>query len=153
MSRATFTVLDFSGEKSPASIPAGPITALSIAGFLTEFGQMRAAIDGITLGAIHKEMWVGDDTVLTNVLPTNAFAQRELKWLVRYRGNTSQKIFTLELPTADPTGRLIAGTDRMDLTETAAAAFVTRFNSFTRSPEDPNEAVTLMEVILVGRNI
>ena len=153
MPYSTFTLLDFSGEKSAVTINNGAITSVSLPGFLTEFGQMRTAIDDITAGTLHKEAWVGDNTVLSNTRPANVFAQRELKWLVRYQGNTSQKVFTLELPTADPTGRLVAGTDLADIANAEVAAFITRFNSFARTPDDDTETVTFLEMRLVGRNI
>lgn len=148
-----FTLLDASGEKSNTTVYNGAITPASLAGFLTEFGQLRDAIDAITLGTIHKEAWVGDSTVLSQTLPTNQFAQRELKWLVRYRGNTSNKIFTLTIPTADPTGRLVAGTDRADLTNAQIANFVTEFQGFARTPDSDTETVTVLDITLVGRNI
>lgn len=148
-----FTLLDASGEKSNTTIYNGAITPTSLAGFLTEFGQLRDAIDDITLGVIHKEAWIGDNTLLSQVLPTNAFAQREIKWLVRYRGNTSKKIFTLTIPTADPTGRLVPGTDRADLTNPQMQTFVSRFEGFARTPDSDQETVTVMDITLVGRNI
>ena len=148
-----FSQLDYSNESSSTKIFNGAITAVSIAGFITEFGQMRAAIEGISLGTMAKEQWVGDNTVISNVPPTNVFAQREFKWKVNYVGDTSQKEFFLTIPCADPTGRLIPGTDLMDLTETAAAAFVTRFNSFARTPDSDTETVTITTIQLVGRNL
>lgn len=150
---SVFTQLDFSGEKSLTRIYNGAITAVSIAGFLTEFGQMKDAINAITLGTMAQEMWVGDNTDLSNVLPTNVFAQRELKWLVVYEDDTSKNVYTLTLPCADPTGRLIAGTDLADLAQTEVAAFVTRFESFARSPESDVNTVTVLRIQLVGRNI
>lgn len=149
----TFTFLDYSGEKSTVQFYNGAITAVSLAGYLTNFGALRTAIDGITLGTIHKEKWVGDDTLLSNANPTNAFAQRELKWLVRYRGNSSQKVYTLEIPTADPTGRLLPDSDFADLDETATAAFVSAFETIARAPDDDNENVTVLSIQLVGRNL
>lgn len=150
---SVFTQLDYSGEKSLTRIYNGAITAVSIAGFLTEFGQMKDAINAITLGTMAQEMWVGDNTDLSNVLPTNVFAQRELKWLVVYEDDTSKNVYTLTLPCADPTGRLIAGTDLADLAQTEVAAFVTRFESFARSPESDVNTVTVLRIQLVGRNI
>ncbi|MFQ3647752.1 MAG: hypothetical protein SNJ80_12550 [Anaerolinea sp.] len=148
-----FTLLDASNEKSNVTIYNGAITATSLPGFLTQFGAVRSAIDAITLGTIHKEAWIGDSTVLSQTLPTNAFAQRELKWLVRYRGNTSNKIFTLTIPTADPAGRLVAGTDRADLTNPQIQTFITEFQNFARTPDDDTETVTVLDITLVGRNI
>jgi len=101
---SVFTLLDNSDEKSNVTIYHGAITPTSLAGFLTQFGAVRAAIDAITLGTMHKEMWVGDNTILSQVRPTSEFAQREVKWLVRYRGNTSNKVYTLTIPTANQGG-------------------------------------------------
>lgn len=148
-----FTILDASGEKSNVTIYNGPITAANLPGFLTSFGAMRNAISAITLGTMHKEVWVGDSTILSQTLPTNQFAQRELKWLVRYKGNTSNKIFTLTIPTADPQGRLIGGTDRADLTNAQIQSFVNQFESFARTPDSDTENVTVLDIVLVGRNI
>lgn len=150
---STFTLLDYSDEKSTVTIHNGAITSVSIAGFLTNFGALRDAIDDITLGTLQKEKWVGDDEVLSNVLPTNVFAQRELKALVIYEGNTSQKKFSIEIPTFDPTGRMIAGTDLIDLTNTEVAAFVTAFETIARTPDSDTETVNVLEMRLVGRNV
>jgi hypothetical protein len=148
-----YTLLDYSGEKSAVRLYNGAVTAVSIGGFLTAFGDLRDAIGDITLGTIHQEQWVGDLTLLSNDLPTNPFAQRELKWLVRYHGDTSNKRFTMEIPTADPTGRLIPGTDLADLTQTEVAAFVTAFEAQARTPDSDTETVTVDEIVLVGRNL
>ena len=145
--------LDYSNERSTVRIKNGAVTAVSIGGFLTAVGTMRTALEGITLGTISKEKWIGDDTLISNELPANAFAQREFKWLVRYHGNTSQDKMTLTIPTADYTNRLIPGTDRADLTDAGIAAFVTAFEAFARSDRDDTETVTVDEIVVVGRNL
>jgi len=150
---SVFSFRDFSRELSNVRMYNGAITAVSIGGFLTAFGGMRTALEAITLGVAAQEQWIGDLTVLSAAAPTNVFAQRELKWLVRYHGNTSNKKFTMEIPTADPTGRLVTGTDLADLTETSMAAFVTAFEAFARTPDDDTETVSVDEVVLVGRNL
>lgn len=150
--KSNFTFLDYSNEKSVVSMYNGEITALTIAGFLTAFGGMRTVLEGITLGVVHQESWVGDQTLLSNDPPTNVFAQRELKWLVTYRGDTSNKIFNLTIPTADPTGRLVAGTDLANLANTEMAAFVTAFEAFAKTPDDDSEGVEVLEIRLIGRN-
>lgn len=153
MPTSSFTFLDYSGEKSTFTVHNDAITSVSLPGFLTQFGALRNAADAITLGTLHKEQWVGDNTILSNVRPTSAFAQRELKWLIRYQGNTTQKVFTVELPTADPTGRLQPNSDQANLTEASMAAFVTAFQDLVSSPDDPAENVTVLSIHLVGRNI
>src|SRR4026209_1825804 len=113
----TFTILDYSEEKSPTRFSFGGVTALNIAGFLTQFGNLRTAVQGIIKGVIQKEKWVGDDNVLSNVPPSDDTAQVELKWLVSYEGATTKKKYRYEIATPD-TSKLIPGTDQADLTDT-----------------------------------
>ena len=148
-----FTMLDYSNEKSRVEVYNGAITAASIAGFLTNFGALRTAIEGITRGVVQQEAWVGDRTVISNTPPTDENAQRELKWLVVYSGATSHKLFQVAIPTADPTGRLVPGTDLADLTDTEMAAFVTAFETLARTPDSDTETVNVEQIRLVGRNI
>lgn len=148
-----FTLLDYSNEKANTTIYNGAITAVSLPGFLTELGNMRSSIDAITRGTLQKESWTGDVTVLSQIPPTDEDAHRETKWLVRYRGNTSQKIFTLTIPTADPNGKLLPQSDKANLTIEPFLTFVTRFNAFARTPDSDLENVTILDVTYVGRNL
>jgi len=151
--KAIFQLLDYSNEKTTSTVYVGPITAGTIAGFLTAFGTLRTAIEAITLGVVSKESWVGDDTVLSNTPPTDAEAQREKKWLVRYTGDTTDKIYTLEIGTAELGGsHLQPMSDMADLTETDMAAFVTAFEAIARTPDDDTETVTVQSIQFVGRN-
>lgn len=150
---AQFTMLDYSNEKSSLQIYVGDITAVSLPGFLTDFGALRTAIEGITLGKVQQEAWIGDRTVLDNVPPTDPNAQREVKWLVRYIGDTSGKLYSVEIATAELAGgHLLAGSDFADLAETDMAAFVTAFEDIARTPDDDTETVTVQSIQFVGRN-
>lgn len=149
---STFSLRDYDKEIGTVTVHNGPITALTIAGFLTAFGALRTAIDGITGGVVAKEQWVGDVTTLSNDIPTDESVQRESKWLVTYEGNTSHKVFQNEVPTADPTGRLLTNTNIADLADTDIAAFVTAFEALVKSPDDDTEGVTVLEIKYVSRN-
>lgn len=81
-----FTVQDYSEEVSQFRFNFGAITAVSLPGFLTNFGALRGALENIILGTVQKEYWVGDSTVLDNTPPSNPGAQIELKFLVVYEG-------------------------------------------------------------------
>lgn len=150
-----FTLLDHSMEKSNVQFYAGDITAVSLPGFLTEFGALRTAIENITIGTMHKEEWVGDRTVLSQTQPASAFAQRENKFLVVYRGDTSLKLFSLEIPTPDLAlaGLFPTAGDKVDLAQAQIAAFVTAFEQIARSPDSDLETVTVQEIRYVGRNL
>lgn len=148
-------IRDFSDETSTTQVFTGAITAVSIAGYLTALGNYRTAVEGITLGVVSHEKIVMDTTIISAARPVSAFAQRELKWLVRYHGNTSNKKFQLEIPTPDLSDAdiLVPGTDVADLTFPAMATWVTNFEGFARSPDSDTENVTVDEVVLVGRNL
>lgn len=147
----TFTIQDYSEEKSTFRFNFGAITAVSLPGFLTNFGALRAALGNIILGTIQKEAWVGDSTVLNNTPPASPNAQVELKFLVTYEGDTTKKKFRHEIPTPD-TSKVIAGTDIVDLTDPEVAAYVTAFETIGRSPDNDQETVTVLDMRLVGRN-
>lgn len=153
MAHSIFTLRDYSTETTSVRIYNGDITAISIAGFLTDFGDIRTALEGITLGVMAKEQWVGDLTDLSALSPVNVFAQRELKWLVRYHDTVTQEKATLEIGTADPTGVMLPNSDFADLSVNPMLAFVTEFQSFARHPESATNAVVIDSIQLVGRNI
>lgn len=146
-----FTILDYSEEKRSFKFNFGAITAVSIAGFLTQFGNLRTALTNFVLGTVQSEQWVGDRSVLSNVPPASSNAQGELKALISYEGDTTKKKYRMEVPTPD-TQWLIAGTDKFDLTETEPAALVTALEAIGRTPDDDLETITVLDITLVGRN-
>lgn len=155
MSQSQFTLKDWSNENSTASFYSGDITAASLPGFLTQFGALRSAIEGITLGTMHKERWIGDDTLLSNDLPASGEAQREKKWLVTYRGVVNDRLYTLEIPTADlgQANILLPGSDRADPDHPSITAFVSAFEAIGRSPDSATENIEVVSLTFVGRNL
>lgn len=149
---AGVTILDYSEETSSTTINVGAITALSIGGFLAQFGNWKTAVQDIILGVISKDRWVGDATDITNTPPASPNAQVELKWLVTYEGNTSKKKFRHEIATPDP-AKVIPGTDKADITDPDIAAYITAFEVLARSPDSDLEMVNVLDINLVGRNV
>jgi len=147
------TYLDNTGEKSPVRVYNGPITNLTIAGYVTAYGALEAAIAGITLGTLAQRA-VNTSTVTVSQTPAaDTSAQRERKWLVTYQGDTSLKLFRLELPCADlADGHLIPNTDKADMENAEIAAFVAAFEAIGRSPDSETETVTVLSIRHVGRN-
>lgn len=162
--RGSFTMLDYSSEKSTLQYYTGEITAVSLPDTLTEVGALRTAIEGITLGVVAKESLSVFDTLLSNTPPTNELAQVESAWLVQFEDNLPffddpvnaipnegyQKLFTMTIGTADIVGRLVAGTDQANLANTQIAAFITAFEAIARSPYGGTVNVT--KITFVGRN-
>jgi hypothetical protein len=153
------TLTDYSGESSPLKVYNGAVTAASVAGYLTDLGTFRTATDNLTLGTIEREQWVGDNTLISNILPTDPDAQRERKGLVTYVGNTTSKLYTLTIPTIrtkaldGTTSLLTPGTDLFDLSAGLVAAWVAEFEGLARTPDNDTETVTVQSIRLVGRNI
>lgn len=162
----SFSMLDYSREKSSFSIITGDVTATSLPGLLTEVGQLRSAIEGITLGVVSDEALRAFNTNLSNTPPASPLAQIESAWLVTYEDVTAffddpinaipnegyGKLFTLTIPTADiaAAGRLAPNSDEAVLTEAGMAAFITAFEQTARTPYGGEANV--VSVKFVGRN-
>lgn len=151
---STFTFRDISNETSSLTVYNDAITAASIPGFLTQFGALKSALDAVSLCVMAKEKWVGDDTLLSNALPTDEYAERERGLRIFYEGQTSMKTFFVTVPGPDMSVLTrIGNTDMVELADGGAmAALVTAFEALVSSPDDPAENVTVIRAELVGRN-
>lgn len=153
MARANIQFVDASNEKSTAGVTSTALTSANFDAQQTAFSALRTAMQALSLGDISQY----SIATLVNpafTVPTNPFAQRELKWLVTYTGDTSGKTFQIEIPAADlGNDHLIPGTDQADTTDADWTAFITAFEAFAKSPDDATEAVTFVNARLVGRNI
>lgn len=147
-----FTLLDFSDETSTVSMQGVTLTAANFDAQATLFNAVNSALFNLTLGVEHKHQR-SIVTIGSSTPPTDPYAQRELKWLMTYSGNTSGKEFQIEIPTPDLTDNLVPGTDLADLSSTDWAAFVTAFEAYAKSPDNGTEAVTVQSARLVGRNL
>lgn len=147
----SFTFKDYSRELSSMSFHFDAVTAVSIAGFLTAYGAFRTATQALSLGALVADSWTGDRTKYSAVPPSDVNAQRERKFQFTYEDDTTLTPYQIEIPVAEFTGRLIADTDLVDLTETDVAAWITAFEALCQSPE--NNEITVIEGRAVGRNL
>jgi hypothetical protein len=146
---AEFEILDYSESRSSFSFSVGAITAVSLPGFLTNLGALRTALGNIVKGTISRERWVGDETVLSNIPPSDPDAQRELAWRVQYIGDFDGYYdFTIACP---DTSLLRAGTDFADKSSPAMAAFITAIEAIARTPLDDEEQIIVTDIYLVGR--
>ena len=148
-----FEILDYSESKSSFAFSFGAITALSLPGFLTNFGVLRTALKNIIVGTVSRERWIGDETVLSNVPPSDPNATRELKWLVDYETNGGDyHPWSVTIACPD-TSLLGANSDWADYSDPSIAAFITAFESLVKSPLDPVSTVTVTRMQIVGRNL
>lgn len=149
--RLGFRLRDYSRETSGFSLATGEVTAVSLPDLLTEVGNLRTAIDGITDGIISDESLSVFNTNLSNATPTDVNSQREHVWIVTYEDNLPffddpvnaipnegfGRLFTMTVPTADPdgaVGRMQTNSDLANLADPGMAAFVAAFEETARSP-------------------
>jgi hypothetical protein len=154
MARWTYQVMDESRERSAVSGTSAVGSAANYDAQLAAFSTLRTEINSLILGSPQKYSYTPLEFVIGDPPPADPFAQREWKWLVTYIGAVSGKRFQIEIPTADPSnGHKVAGSDLADLTNADWVAFITAFEAFAKSPDNPAEAVTVESARLVGRNL
>jgi len=147
-----FQITDYSNEKSNFGVNSTVLTAGNFAAQQTLAAALAGAIADLTIGELTKQIALVP-VLDTPAIATDPYAQRELKWLVRYQGDSSGKMFSIEIAAPDITGNVVPNTDVADITSTDWAAFVTAFEAYAKSPDDVAETVTVVDARIVGRNI
>ena len=156
--KASITYGDATEETTTHEVFIGPITALTIAGFLTEFGAYQTATDAITLGTRRRQSWTGDLTTVSNAWPTDPAAQREAKLRVTYQDATTEEQFDLTIGTVDFSvlNFVPGGGDAVIFSGAGASTeitdWVTAFEAMAKSPRNSANAVTVMGMRFVGVN-
>lgn len=150
-SKVQLLYMDYSYEESPVTLPGVDFTAGNI---VTQFGLIDDfvdAINGVTLGTLVKDTRTAAVAEFTKTRPASPFAQREMKWLVRYTDDvTPNGDGTFEIPTPD-LALLDAGGEFMDLTTAGGLALIAAVEAYGRSRL--GNAITLVSAEYVGRNI
>lgn len=143
---------DYDSERSTVQFDGVTITA---ANFDAQYAALTSLIDAmaaITLGVKVKQTFGNEYQILANDTPAaDVNAQREHKWLVRYRDAVALKDYRMEIPCPDLT--LLDANNRgyADLDDADIAAFVSAFEAYQRS--EGGNAVTVLSIQHVGRNI
>lgn len=159
---ATFTIEDYSREKSGMSLNIGPLTAANFTAVRDAIDDLKAVMDNIALGEIRRTN-INEVFAESVAAVTDQNAQRERKWLVTYRDNTQYldvgntinntgfgQVYNVEVPTAKLS--LLAGnSDELSLTATGVAAWVTAFEAVQNSPTGGNE-IEVLTIKHVGRS-
>jgi len=153
--RVGYTLIDHSNEKTRHNIELQAITSANLDTVLTNIGAYQTALGGIVLGTVSVQDVHAVVNNISSTIPANSFAQRELKLLIRYAGDTTGDVFTLTIGTPDLANLTIAsGSDFVTLADGGIMAdWVTAFEAIARSPDDDTETVTVLSAQVVGRNI
>lgn len=135
MSEFTLTIRDSSDETSASEWYAGDLTAASLAGALSQWGELRDAIQAVITGVEAKDQW-GDSTVLSDTVPTAAECQRGIKWNVLLKDNVTGIRSTRKIPTANLSLLPLVGGKRqedLDLTAGVGLTLKQKIEQFARS--------------------
>jgi len=152
LAQNTFSITDYSSENSNFGFQSSVLTAGNIVAQKALLVTLHDATEDLTIGHISKQQ-IADVLVDDFSVPSDPFAQRELKWLVTYQSVTSGKKWSLEIPAPSLTDNLVPGTDTADLNSDDWSAWVTAFVAVAKAPDDLTDAVIVLGARLVGRNI
>jgi hypothetical protein len=128
--------IDSSNEASKTDFNIGDLTAISLAGALTQMGALRTAIEGVVLGTVSVSRW-GDSDILSSTRPTDPLCQRGVKWSVLMEDSVTHTKFTNKIPTADLSLLPLVGgvrSEDLDLTAGAGLALKTAIDALAKSP-------------------
>lgn len=154
--KLSFTFEDYDGERSTIRLNGSQYNVMTFPATLTSNNNLKEALIKLSLGAFRGTVYSPFSTITDNPRPTDLNAQRERKWVVRYRDNVNMKIGTAEIPCArlyDDTNQpyLLAGTNVADMSHPDFVELKAAFEGAVRSVDD--HAVTVLDVTLVGRNL
>lgn len=164
--QVTIGLLDYSNERSTTSVRVGAVTAVSIAGLLSDIADYVTALDAITLGTLTFDSLQAYRTPRGTALPGDVNAQRERAWRVHYVDTLPffddpvnaipnagyGQSFHFDIPTANfgLADVFPLNTDEADLTQTQIAAYVTALEAMARSPYGGTINVT--RIVGVGKS-
>lgn len=145
--------LDGHSKVQSTRMYAGNITAVTIAGFLSDFGTLQNALDAVTLGVRSAQTW-GEESQLSNTPPSDDNASVATEILVRYRGATTQKPYSFRIPTADYAAFNYAPAPNADSiligdgATAATTALIAAMEALLKTPDDNTEGI-----VVTGMNI
>jgi len=145
-SRYTITYLDRDNESTTVSVHG---TALNAGNFTTQAGlatALKDAIQDVSLLVVSKDALIASETSYSPALPTNMYAQRGIKLLVRGRDTNGNSV-TFSIPGPDLAQADLMVGENVDLTSTNGAALVNAIEAFVKSND--GEAITVQEIVYI----
>lgn len=136
------------GETSTVSFPSADINETNYVAQAAAADALRTAMEAIMIGGIDQRQlvaWVED----TAVAPTDPFAQREIKWIVKYHETASGAKHDLEIPCADLAYLDPNANDKILMTDADVVAFISAFEGFVK--REGTLDVEVDEILFVGR--
>lgn len=150
-SSGSVSFLDYSNERSTVKFRIDQVIAGNYTAQATAVSNLQTALGGITLGNIASRILTAEETFISRTPPTNSFAQRESKWLVRSEDTVTHEIIRHEIPTADQ-NLLTSQSDLITVFPTGVLAnFKTAWEAVVVSKA--GNPVTLVSLEFVGKRL
>ena len=142
----TLTAKDRDNEAATLSLRGVTMNAGNIVAQIALIAALRAAIEDVSLLVTSDEKVVAVDNSYTITLPTDPYAERGIKWLVRGRDSFGNpQSFHISGANLGLAG--IRDGENMDLASTEGAALVDAINAFWVS--NAGNAVTVTEIVYI----
>jgi len=145
-SKLNLTYVDRDNEASTISVHSTTLTAGNFAAQEALGDALVTAVADVTLMVLTKDSRIAIEEKFTPSLPTSAYAQRGIKWLVRC-GDVNGNPVTFHIPGANLGLAGILSGENMDLTSTEGAALVDAIEGYVKSND--GEAVTVVEIVYI----
>jgi hypothetical protein len=135
-------LIDYSNEIDDATIYTASPTA-------QERTDYRTALEALILGVVVEQVQIDETSVYTGSTtpPADQFAQKEIRWLVRYTDDVTSDRYRLYIPTADAAILNQPNSDFLNLTLEPVLSFVNEFESIARSENGNTVTVNSIELV------
>lgn len=147
--------LDRAKQKSSVNFETYAINAGNLAGALTQFSDLRDALEPFTLGNMSSYEIVQDRVFVSNGAAASTVARRELKMLLTYEDSVSHALYQHEIPCPELTNAALwvdSGKRTFAITTTDEwIALKAAFEALVKSPEGNTPILQSGEI--VGRNL
>ena len=100
-SEYSLTVRDYDSELARTRVHVTQLASGNFTAWNSALDALQTGISGIILGVAASEVRTAASSRLDASLPSDKFAQRETKWIVRSEDSVTHEIIRNEIPTAD----------------------------------------------------
>ncbi len=149
-SRLNLTYRDYDDESSQCSFRGREATAANFVEIESEHGSLVSAVEAVVLGNLTKRLFIATESKPGSGPSANSQAQREMKWLVRATDDVTGDYVDVSLPCPD-TSLLLPNSNQMDPSSAGFLDLKAAVEAYHQSKG--GNAVTVQEVVIVGRNL
>jgi len=142
---------DYDKEVSRVRMSVIQLASGNFTAWTAALDALQTGIAGISIGVAASEVRTASAANLDQSIPTDPFAQRETKWIVRYEDTVTHEIYRNEIPCADLA--LLSGNSEF-ITAFPVGALQTFKDAWEAGVLSPDgNAVTVVSLQAVGKRL